>query len=68
MLKLFEKKAGLTNVHPHRFRRTLASTLIERGMPIQEVPILLGHEKLDTTMTYVYTAQESVKNSYYRYS
>lgn len=68
MLKLFEKKAGLTNVHPHRFRRTLATNMIQRGMPIQEVSILLGHEKLDTTMTYVYTNQDSVKNSYYKYS
>lgn len=68
LLKLFEEKAGITNVHPHRFRRTLATNMIQRGMPIQEVSILLGHERLDTTMTYCYTNQDSIKSSYYRYS
>lgn len=67
MLKQAEKSAGVTNVHPHKFRRTLATNLIDHGMPIQEVSRLLGHERLDTTMGYVYIDQQSVKNSYYKY-
>lgn len=60
-------KAGVQNVHPHRFRRTLATNLIDHGMPIQEVAAILGHDKLDTTMTYVYLDTENVHNSYKKY-
>ena len=67
LLKRFEEKACLSNVHPHRFRRTLATNLIDRGMPIQEVSKLLGHEHLDTTMTYVYVDQTAIKNSFKKY-
>ena len=61
------KKAGVENVHPHRFRRTLATQLIRNGMPIEEVAMLLGHEKIDTTRTYVAIAQDRVKSSYNQY-
>lgn len=67
MLKTIEAKSGVENVHPHRFRRTLATNLIGHGMPIQEVSRLLGHEKLDTTMMYCYVDQRSVKSSYQKY-
>lgn len=60
-------KASVENTHPHRFRRTLATNLINHGMPIQEVASLLGHEKIDTTMTYVYIDKHNVKNSYKKY-
>ena len=66
MLKRLEKRSGVGNVHPHRFRRTLATNLIDRGMSIQEVASILGHEKLDTTMKYVYVSKTNVKNSYRR--
>lgn len=59
--------AGVQNVHPHRFRRTLATTLINHGMAIQEVASILGHEKIDTTMTYVFIDKRNVKNSYQKY-
>lgn len=62
------KRAGIENVHPHRFRRTLATTLIDHGMPIQEVASVLGHDKLDTTMTYVYIDRTRVKSSYLKYA
>ena len=62
------QKAGVENVHPHRFRRTLATNLIDRGMPIQEVAAILGHDKIDTTMTYVYISKQNVRNSYRKYS
>lgn len=62
------KIAGVTNVHPHRFRRTLATNLIKHGMPIQNVAILLGHDKLDTTMKYVYVDKTDIKHSYKKYA
>lgn len=67
-LRVIGNRAGVPNVHPHRFRRTLATNLIKHGMPIQEVANILGHEKLDTTMMYVYLDKQSVKNSYKKYS
>lgn len=59
---------GVANVHPHRFRRTLATELIDNGMAVQDVAAILGHEKLDTTMKYVYRSNESIKTSYKRYT
>jgi len=67
MFKRLEAITGVENVHPHRFRRTLATTLINHGMPIQEVAAVLGHERLDTTLKYVYINETNVKNSYRRY-
>ena len=60
--------AGVENVHPHRFRRTLATNLIAHGMPVQEVAAVLGHEKLDTTMEYVYMADSDIQNNYRKYA
>lgn len=68
MLKTVAAKANVPNVHPHRFRRTLATNLIDRGMPVQDVAFILGHEKLDTTMKYIYIAQDNVKNEYKKYA
>lgn len=68
MLKVLAKKSGVSNVHPHRFRRTLATNLISRGMPIQECAAILGHDKLDTSMRYVYLDKTAVKNSYRKYA
>lgn len=68
MLTVLSEQANVTNVHPHRFRRTLATNLINHGMPIQDVASILGHDKLDTTMTYVYSTKEDVHNSYRKYS
>lgn len=68
LLKRLQSDAHLeTNVHPHKFRRTLATGLIHRGMPIQEVAAILGHDKLDTTMQYVVIDRDDVKHSYERY-
>lgn len=69
MLKNLAAAAGITTkVHPHKFRRTLATTLIAHGMPIQEVAAILGHEKLDTTMRYVVMDKSAVKSSYKKYA
>jgi len=53
--------AGVTNVHPHRFRRTMATKLVRKGMPIEQVSILLGHSNLGVTMRYVETDNELLK-------
>ncbi|MBO7727345.1 MAG: site-specific integrase, partial [Oscillospiraceae bacterium] len=68
MLEQIGIRAKVDNVHPHRFRRTLATNLISRGMSIQEVAAILGHDNINTTMTYVYLDQSAVKNSYHKYS
>ena len=68
MLKRIEKRSGVENVHPHRFRRTLATNLINHGMAIQDVAAVLGHDQLDTTMTYVYVDQRNVEVAYRKYA
>jgi site-specific recombinase XerD len=69
MLKCIQDRAHIeTKVHPHRFRRTLATNLIHRGMPIQEVAKILGHEKLDTTMKYLCIDDQDIKYSYNKYA
>ena len=67
ILKQIEKRSGVANIHPHRFRRTFASGLAARGMDIQEVKKLLGHSDINTTLQYVYTDDSQVKMSYDRY-
>lgn len=67
ILKSIEERAGLANVHPHRFRRTFATQLSNRGMPVQEIQHLLGHSDLNTTMEYVITSDDRVHVSYLKY-
>lgn len=64
MLKRIEAKSGVENIHPHRFRRTLATSLARKGMPVQEIKEILGHEKIETTMTYISIDQTQVKSHY----
>ena len=54
-------KAHVKNCHPHRFRRSLATRLLDRGVPIEQVQKILGHEKIDTTLIYAQVNQTSVK-------
>ena len=68
MLRELGKRAGVENTHPHRFRRTIATDLLNRGMPIEQVKTFLGHEKLDTTMIYCSVRQESVQASHKKYA
>ena len=68
MLNKLAAAAGVDHVHPHRFRRTLATMLIAHGMAIQEVASILGHDRLDTTMKYIALDKTSVKNSYRKYA
>lgn len=67
MLRKLGAKTNIKKVHPHRFRRTLATKAIDKGMPVEQVQILLGHTKIDTTMHYAIVDQNNVKNSYRRY-
>lgn len=68
MLRQLGKRSGIKNVHPHRFRRTIATDLLNRGMPIEQVRDFLGHEKLDTTMIYCTVKTESVQASHRKYA
>lgn len=67
LLHRIGQRAGVTNVHPHRFRRTCATNALNRGMPLEQVAQLLGHEKLDTTKIYCTVDQENVKMSHSKY-
>jgi site-specific recombinase XerD len=66
-LREIGKRADLQKVHPHKFRRTLATRAIDKGMPIEQVQRLLGHVKIDTTMTYAMVNQANVKNSHRKF-
>lgn len=68
MLRQLGRRAKVDNVHPHRFRRTIATDLLNRGMPIEQVKEFLGHEKLDTTMIYCTVKEESVHSSHRKYA
>ena len=66
-LREIGKRADMQKVHPHKFRRTLATRAIDKGMPIEQVQRLLGHVKIDTTMHYAMVNQTNVKNSHRKY-
>ena len=68
MLYELQKTSGVERVHPHKFRRTLATELARRGMPIQEVARILGHERIDTTMGYVVLDDSEVKHDYRKFA
>ncbi len=60
-LRILGKKANIPKVHPHKFRRTMATQAIDKGMPIEQVQKLLGHIQIDTTMQYAMVNQTNVK-------
>lgn len=66
VLKVLGRKCNVSKVHPHRFRRTLATNLLNKGMPLEEVSRILGHEKLDTTLEYCNISEVAVHNEYNR--
>lgn len=67
-LKQTGKAAGVENVHPHRYRRTLATNLLDRGMNIQDVAQILGHADLKTTQVYCFISQVNVKAAYRKFA
>lgn len=66
-IKALGEKAQVGRVHPHKFRRTLATHAIDKGMPIEQVQKLLGHSKIETTMHYAMVNQSNVKASHEKY-
>ena len=66
-LRNLGKKLNIAKVHPHKFRRTLATKAIDKGMPIEQVQTLLGHTKIDTTLHYAMVNQNNVKQSHRKY-
>lgn len=66
-LRELGRQLQICNVHPHKFRRTMATKAIDKGMPIEQVQKLLGHQQIDTTMQYAMVNQSNVKSSHRRY-
>lgn len=66
-LRKIGHEANVPRVHPHKFRRTLATMAIDKGMPVEQVQKLLGHVKIDTTMQYAMVNQNNVKLSHRRF-
>ena len=66
-LRNLGKRVGLHKIHPHKFRRTLATLAIDKGMPIEQVQRLLGHVKIDTTLHYAMVNQTNVKMAHRKY-
>ena len=61
------RKLSLNRIHPHKFRRTMATRAIDKGMPIEQVQKILGHSQIDTTMQYAIVNQSNVKTSHQKY-
>lgn len=61
------RKLNLTKIHPHKFRRTMATRAIDKGMPIEQVQKILGHSQIDTTMQYAIVNQVNVKTSHQKF-
>lgn len=67
MIRKLGEKINISKAHPHKFRRTLATKAIDKGMPIEQVQHLLGHTKIDTTLEYAMVDEENVKRSHKKY-
>lgn len=66
-LRNLGNRLGLAKVHPHKFRRTLATMAIDKGMPIEQLQQLLGHRRIDTTLQYAMVKQSNVKMAHRKY-
>lgn len=66
-LRTLGRRLNLHKIHPHKFRRTMATRAIDKGMPIEQVQKLLGHQQIDTTMQYAMVNQSNVKASHRKY-
>lgn len=67
LLRDLGRKCGIEKVHPHRFRRTCATMALHRGMPIDQVRLMLGHESIETTTIYAEESMDVVKQSHAKY-
>ena len=68
MLKDIEDRTGIDNIHPHRFRRTLATNLLNKGMSLEQVQIILGHKRIETTLVYAKVNQNLTKMNHQKYT
>ena len=66
-LREMGKRLNIPKVHPHKFRRTLATMAIDKGMPIEQLQRLLGHQRIDTTLQYAMVKQSNVKSAHRKY-
>lgn len=66
-LRTLGKNLNIPGIHPHKFRRTMATRAIDKGMPIEQVQKILGHSQIDTTMRYAIVNQSNVKNSHQKF-
>ena len=66
-LREMGKRLNILKVHPHKFRRTLATMAIDKGMPIEQLQRLLGHQRIDTTLQYAMVKQSNVKTAHRKY-
>ena len=66
-LREMGKRLSIPKVHPHKFRRTLATMAIDKGMPIEQLQRLLGHRRIDTTLQYAMVKQSNVKTAHRKY-
>jgi site-specific recombinase XerD len=66
-LRKIGRELNFHKVHPHKFRRTLATMAIDKGMPIEQVQQLLGHQSIDTTLQYAMVNQNNVKESHRKF-
>ena len=68
MLKKIEEKTGIQRIHPHRFRRTLATNLLDKGMNLEQVQRILGHKKIETTLIYANVNQSVTKMNHQKFT
>ena len=66
-LREMGRRLNIPKVHPHKFRRTLATMAIDKGMPIEQLQRLLGHQRIDTTLQYAMVKQSNVKTAHRKY-
>ena len=66
-MRMLGRSVNLNKIHPHKFRRTMATRAIDKGMPIEQVQKILGHSQIDTTMQYAMVNQSNVKTSHQKY-
>lgn len=68
MLKKIEANEHIPDIHPHRFRRTLATNLLNKGMTLEQVQVILGHKRIETTLIYAAINKDDVKSSHQKYT
>lgn len=66
-IRTLGRKLNMEKIHPHKFRRTMATRAIDKGMPIEQVQKILGHSQIDTTMQYAIVNQNNVKTSHQKF-